>query len=309
MRTSALPAGRLRRALVGVAVAGGLLAVAAPVQAAPGDPVAVSSYAYTSAAGDYIGDGKSASYKAPDTALRISGTAEDVTVELPDGNWEVQLAAPKGEKLHPGVYRDAERADFRTGRAPGLDVTGEHRGCNRVWGQFSVHQIETDAAGDVTRLDATFTQHCESATAPALKGTVRYDAFPLSYSYKSDADDWIGQGTAGSHTGARSTFLLDGKVGTGFRYAVEGKREDWTVHFSVPEGDQLEAGRTYTVTTEKGGLSMYGNGRSCGEASGSLTVTRLAAADDGTITALAARYSHYCGGGAAGMHGTIHYYA
>ncbi|MYW68082.1 hypothetical protein GTY65_29005 [Streptomyces sp. SID8379] len=299
-------------ALAAVALACGLIAAAAPAQAATGTPVAVSSYTYSSEAGDFVGQGQSASYKAPATPVRISGTAQDatVTVTLPDDSeWTVQLAAPKGEELHPGVYRGAERAPFRTGRAPGLDVSGEYRGCNTIWGQFTVNQIETDSTGAVTRLDASFTQRCDSATAPALKGTVKFAAYPLSYAYTSDADDWIGQGGSGTFTGATSLFSLSGTVTSGFDYTVEGKREEWSVTFYVPEGDRLEAGRTYTVDPEKGGLVAMGNGRACGFAGGTLTVDRLATTADGTIKALAARFSQYCQGATARYNGTIHYHA
>ena len=46
-------------------------------------------------------------------------SAQDVTVAVTSGSdwWSVELAAPRGEQLHPGTYSNAERAPFRTGRS------------------------------------------------------------------------------------------------------------------------------------------------------------------------------------------------
>ncbi|MFI1681321.1 MULTISPECIES: hypothetical protein [unclassified Streptomyces] len=313
MRITALSAKRLGHALVGVALTGGLLAVAAPARAAAGDPVAVSSYAYTSAAGDYIGQGESGTYKDPQSPLRISGTAESLTVRLPDAGWSIDIAAPRGEKLRPGVYRGAERAAFRTGRSPGLDVSGGSRGCNEVYGQFAVNQIETDADGNVTVLDASFTQNCESATAPALKGAVKYRAYPLSYRFQSDPDDYIGGGRTVSYTGSTSTFGAYGDASR-VHYTASGKRDGWSADLGAPKGQTLEVGKTYQANRfgDDGlaELDVNGNGRGCNTTSGEFKVTKLALNEAGELKAFAATFKQYCGsGGTAALNGTIHYYA
>ena len=78
----------------------------------------------------------------------VSGTAGFLTVSVTSGAewWHIDLAAPRGETLRPGVYHDAERAAFRTGRAPGLDVSGDGRGCNEVYGEFAVDQRGSSSA-------------------------------------------------------------------------------------------------------------------------------------------------------------------
>ena len=127
----------------------------------PSAPSRVTRYTYTSQAGDYIGQGATATYKPSTATITAGGSADYVRFHVSTGDewWDVDLAAPLGEKLHPGVYRDAERASFRTGRSPGLDVSGDGRGCNEVYGQFSVNQIETDTSGAITVLEATYTHH------------------------------------------------------------------------------------------------------------------------------------------------------
>lgn len=301
-------------AAVGLAAAG-----AAPAQAATNpEPTAVTSFTYTSASGDYIGAGGSGTYKAPASDIAVSGTASFVTVTVPDGDggfWSIDLAAPSGETLRPGPYGNAERAVFRTGRSPGLDVSSPGKGCNEVYGSFSVNQIQTDSSGAVTVLDANFTQHCESAAAPALKGSVKYDAFPLSYSYTSDQGDFIGGGGSDSYAGATSLFNLSGKATAtgGLSYSVSGKRDQWSVDLGAPSGSALEAGVTYQ--TDRFGdnglarLDATGDSRGCNESSGEFTISKLSTGSDGTITALAATFVQHCEGDTPALHGTIHYYA
>ena len=159
-----------------------LLALVAPfavMAVAPGEADAstgITSYRYTSEPGDYIGDGEQNYYTAAVSSISIKGTSADLTVVIERGGetWDMQLAAPKGERLHPGRYYDAERAPFRTGVA-GLDVSGDGRGCNSSTGTLTIDRITFNAAGQVATLNASFVQQCEGA-APALRGKIRYYA-------------------------------------------------------------------------------------------------------------------------------------
>ncbi|MFK0170393.1 hypothetical protein ACIQU5_16445 [Streptomyces sp. NPDC090306] len=290
-------------------------ALAQPAAAASGTPKAVTKYKQVSAEGDYVGQGQTLSYTPATAAVTVSGNAGDAQLSVSTDTdwWNVELAAPQGETLHPGVYRNAERAPLRTGRSPGLDVSGSGRGCNEVFGQFSINQIETDpSTGAITLLDATYTQRCESATAPTLKGVVKYRAYPLSYAYTSDAGDYIGAGGKATYTGSTSTFSA-GPYGDGVRYAVSGKRDDWSATLTPPTGEQFQVGRTYQAerfaSTGTAGLDVDGDGRGCNAVTGELTVTKLGLDADGTVKAFAATFVQHCEGGEPALHGTIHYYA
>lgn len=303
-----------RGLLTGLLASVGLLgALITPAQAATA-PVAATSYQFTSTAGDYIGQGRTASYSAPTAGITVGGTGADLTLRVSGGgdDWSIELAAPRGDTLRPGVYRDAERAPFRTGRAPGLNVDGDGRGCNEVYGQFTVNQIATDTAGAVTLLDATFTQNCEQASAPALKGTVKYHAYPLSYAYTSDAGDYIGGGKSNSYTGSTSTFVLSGAP-NGITYGVSGKRDDWSVRFTAPAGQKLVAGTTYQATRMGDGgtavLDVTGDGRGCNTSTSTFTVTKLGTDAAGNVNAIAATFVQHCDGGTPALRGTIHYNA
>jgi hypothetical protein len=152
------------------------LFAAGPVHAAG----ATTSLSFVGAAGDYVGAGGSATFTAPSDTIKISGTLGSLTVSVTSGSefWTLVLAAPDTAQLRPGVYANAERAPFRDPGHPGIDFFGDGRGCNQDFGTFTIGAISSDHLGNVTLLDATFTQHCESADAPALTGTVKYAALP-----------------------------------------------------------------------------------------------------------------------------------
>ncbi|GAA1294340.1 hypothetical protein GCM10009579_70710 [Streptomyces javensis] len=297
-----------------IAVTGLLGAVAAPAHAAPETAVgAVTSFTYTSERGDWVGRGETGSYAAPTDTLKAVGTAEYLTVQVSTGalrSWTIELAAPKGETLHPGVYREAERAGSRTGRAPGLDVSGLGRGCNEVYGQFAIDQIETDASGAVTMLDATFTQRCQEA-APALNGTVKINAHPLSYGYTSDEGDPLGGGRSDVHTGSTSLFTLAGTGVGHIDVGVSGKRQNWSVTMAAPGGEAVEVGRTYQTTRlgldGTAALDVSGPGGACNASRGEFTITELSHDAAGDIDAFAATFIQHCEGVEPALHGTIHY--
>jgi len=140
----------------------------------------------TSQPGDFIGQGRATTMTQPTwrfLANQANGS-DSVTVSVETVatenfvRWIVWIAAPRGQSLHPGTYSNAERAAFRTGSAPGIDVFGDGRGCNNVYGSFAVTKLTVDQQGNVQRFEATFEQHCESRTAPALRGFIRIGSDP-----------------------------------------------------------------------------------------------------------------------------------
>jgi hypothetical protein len=87
-----------------------------------------------------------------------------------------------GIPMQPGVYLNAQRADFAAPGHPGLDVGFQNRGCNTLTGNFTVQTAQFILGGPggtavVDRFAATFEQHCEGAT-PALFGSFFFDSDP-----------------------------------------------------------------------------------------------------------------------------------
>ena len=132
---------------------------------------------FGSAAGDYIGQGASASYLPATATFDARGTAGYATISVDSPGtgqwWTLDVAAPPGETLQVGSYTGAVRAPFRGAGQPGLSFGGTGRGCNTLTGDFTVNSIATDPAGAITSLDVTFRQFCDNAAA-AITGRARF---------------------------------------------------------------------------------------------------------------------------------------
>jgi hypothetical protein len=88
--------------------------------------------------------------------------------------WDLDFSSAQlGTNLTPGVYDMAEREPFASPGHPGMEVTGDGRGCNTITGRFQIEDLVSDTSGNVTSATVTFEQHCEGGTA-ALNGCVHY---------------------------------------------------------------------------------------------------------------------------------------
>ncbi len=131
---------------------------------------------FTSEPGDYIGGGQTLTFTPADTGFdsMISTDNREIAINLSPSSsfWSLHLAAPAGTKLLPGVYENATRWPFQAPQTPGLDFSGDGRGCNTLTGKFEVLEAVYAPFGYVERFHATFEQHCEGGT-PALFGEVQ----------------------------------------------------------------------------------------------------------------------------------------
>ncbi|HTX31471.1 MAG TPA: hypothetical protein VMD09_08795 [Solirubrobacteraceae bacterium] len=140
-------------------------ATAAVAQA---DPVTdVTMYSDT---GDYIGQGEQQVFTPANSTIGVAGDSSDFTVSV--GGYTMEFAAPQGQTLQTGVYDGAARASFRTGPEPGIDISGDGRGCDTDQGRFEIKDIAFNTSGVPDRLWLVYEQHCEGAV-PALFGEVR----------------------------------------------------------------------------------------------------------------------------------------
>lgn len=130
--------------------------------------------------GDYIGQGEVWHDDATDgnfTATRNYDHGVSIDFDNFDSPastwWDLRFAAPREEELMPGPYENAGRLAFRSPTKPGLDVSGDGRGCNELTGRFDVLLVEYGSGDEIIRFAASFEQHCEGAE-PALFGEVRF---------------------------------------------------------------------------------------------------------------------------------------
>ncbi|MCU7821301.1 hypothetical protein [Kitasatospora sp. DSM 101779] len=175
-----LPARSLVRTVAGVALA---LATAAGTTvlvggAAHAQTVTSGSLSFGGDQGDWISGGESHDF-ATDAQDRLDVYASSdhraigLSVNGAHGNWwSLDLKAPEGKALGVGQYTGATRAPFSGSAEPGLELSGDGRGCNTLTGSFTITDVAFGPNGYVQTLDATFEQHCEGSTA-AARGEVR----------------------------------------------------------------------------------------------------------------------------------------
>ncbi|MFC6017983.1 hypothetical protein ACFP2T_17410 [Plantactinospora solaniradicis] len=288
--------------------------MAGPASAAP---VAESSLSWSIGVSD--GEPLTGVFTEPEARFQSlrDGAISRINVYAGSTYWSMSFAPPVGEQLHPGNYPNAERAGFQSGRAPGLDVSYQSSGCNTVHGRFTIHQIAFDGTGTISMLDATFVRRCSPAE-PAVTGTLKYRATPLSYRYTL-ADEQ--PETAPSHTfrGATSTFWAQTFWSDSLRFGVSGDRRSAIVEFAPPQGEQLTAGRTYrnaqpldSPSQTEPGLSA--EGFSCRPTTGTFTIKELEYGPDGEPVALSATFTLKCTSYPSPedprvLKGTIHFHA
>ncbi|WP_417908504.1 hypothetical protein [Candidatus Electronema sp. PJ] len=157
-------------------LAGVLILLASPVYA--GENILY----YRSETGDYIGQGKEKTYTDADLTFSASKNYDNgVTVSMENFTdtpflwWDANFAAPGDVLLQVGVYENATRFPFQASNVPGLDFSGDGRGCNELTGRFEVKEIVYGAGDTITSFAADFEQHCEGGEA-ALYGSVRYNS-------------------------------------------------------------------------------------------------------------------------------------
>lgn len=123
-----------------------------------------------SSRGDYIGQGNVVTF--PTVTIDSCTT---LLCRLSAGGFDYSFAAPEGGLLSPGTsYEDATRYPFNQPPAPGLSVSGNGRGCNRLSGRFDVHEFEISNVTPAL-LAIDFVQYCEEGDA-ALYGWIRLNS-------------------------------------------------------------------------------------------------------------------------------------
>src|ERR1035441_8589475 len=124
---------------------------------------------FISQSGDYIGQGRT--YATTNAAaFSISGGPSLITVGA--FGFDFYFGGPGGAALTVGVYSNSAWWPFN-GSAPGLDVSGNGRGCNTECGAFQVLELHADNTGLVDPYWVTFSNKCECYNAP-MTGEIRY---------------------------------------------------------------------------------------------------------------------------------------
>ena len=121
--------------------------------------------------GDYIGQGLT--YVTTNSAdFTFSGTLPFVQASA--FGYGFSFAGPGGSNLTVTAYTNATRWPFN-GDNPGIDISGNGRGCNNECGTFQILELHTNVSGQVDHFWATFSNQCECFFAP-MTGEIRYNS-------------------------------------------------------------------------------------------------------------------------------------
>lgn len=125
--------------------------------------------------GDYIGQGSPQEFDQTNATMGGTLSPAGISLSLSGGTggtgWSLEVDPPKGSTFKVGYYSGAQRAAFRSAGHPGLDISGDGRGCNTVSGSFEVRRL-TVSNGAITQLDLLYEQHCEGGPT-ALFGEIQ----------------------------------------------------------------------------------------------------------------------------------------
>ena len=130
---------------------------------------------FQSDTGDYIGGGVLKVWTIKESDFAVGGTNSYLRASVSGlgDMWYLNFRAPSNGHLEPGLFTSAERAPFVTGKAPGIEIFGDGRGCNTLSGRFQIKSLTWTQAATVAEMDILFEQHCEGMT-PALRGELWY---------------------------------------------------------------------------------------------------------------------------------------
>ena len=239
-------------------------------------------------------------------------------------------------RLEVGYYGDLQRYPFHNPAKGGLDWSGDGRGCNTLTGWFVVDSV-TYNGSTLATVDLRFEQHCEGGS-PALHGAVHWDindttnppgpvvpppaglwepaagVTPATGNYvylESQPGDYIGTGGSYLYTTADSLITTD-SAGARLTVSITGD-ENWGGNFQgMSTLSRLEVGyygdlqRWPFHNPVKGGLDWSGEGRGCNTLTGWFVVDSVVY-EGVTLAAIDLRFEQHCEGGAAALHGEIHW--
>ena len=149
----------------------GLLSICVALLSAPASALGASATMF-SESGDYIGGGRQVVFdtRVGDRVIaNVSGGSLGVSVSGgPYGeSYGMSFAVPDGP-VRPGVYVGAQRAAFREAGRPGIDISGDGRGCNTISGSFEVKELTTRPDGSVERASRTTSKTVASTTCSSV---------------------------------------------------------------------------------------------------------------------------------------------
>jgi hypothetical protein len=292
----------------------------------------------SSAAGEFIGQGKTYRYDLSSARITVTASGSLLTISIAgDERWSGRFQLPGGlTQLQVGTYPNLPALAAAPAAAAGMAWFGDSRQCGESIGQLTITKASYQL-GSLTELEAQFEQRC-AAQAPALSGQIRWFAsdttappgpaavpatlwsasasnVPATGNYiylESQAGDPVGQG--GSFNYTQATALISTTAGTGaVAFSVRGDKT-WTGSFyGMDSLTQLRTGYYPNLTRYpifnpvRGGFAWAGS-TSCAETQSWFAVDSVSYSGN-TLTAIELRFEQKCGSSVGVLRGQIRWRA
>jgi hypothetical protein len=136
---------------------------------------AATFFSFSSSPTAWIGQGQAYNYTSV-TATRTGnlGVYTD-SVHFKAGGWELVIVGPNLTLPQVGYYPAAKRWPFMDS-GPGLSLSGNGRGNNRLTGWFHVLQADYNAEGQPIAFAVDFTQYDEENVTRWNRGSIRFNS-------------------------------------------------------------------------------------------------------------------------------------
>lgn len=136
----------------------------------------LTTFTMDSETGDWVGGGDQYDYAPDNATIAVSGTRQHISASVGGDNgdwWDADFDAPDGDILATGItFRHVARYPFNGG-GPGMDISGNGRGCDELTGRFTVNLLTFSADTSLKAADISFVQFCDGSTS-ALRGHLQY---------------------------------------------------------------------------------------------------------------------------------------
>jgi hypothetical protein len=210
------------------------------------------SITMVSEGGDYIGGGTERFFDDANAELHVAEGSGAVDLQISGGTYgesfSLTFQAASGRILGPGWYPNAQRWPFQVAGRPGIDVSGEGRGCNQIAGNFEVRDIAWSPAGTLQRLWLIYEQHCEGGIR-ALFGEVRIGVASSPADVEPDTVRWpeIHPGAQGEAVPVRVRQVGASDVGVSGVTLGGAHPQDFSIRSDGCTGSILSAGDACVV--------------------------------------------------------------
>ena len=165
-------------------------------------PIApVTMLYWDSAAGDYVGQGRSEIYSPVNSQWFVSTQDFGASIQMEvrslgdaeESRWTLIFRAAAGARLAPGTYAFGPAYDLN---AASLDIFGNGRACSSPTGAFAIRALQVSGAA-VPVFAVDFEHRC-GPTAPALRGRLRINStHPIVFEPRMADFDGDAQGRHG----------------------------------------------------------------------------------------------------------------